>query len=415
MDKATRNGERLCDGCNKPTEEVYIKCHECSDTYICMMCFSTGIEFGCHLKTHKYQIQDEGSFVIFDPRWNGMEETVLLDNIEQYGLGNWEDVAKNIPQKTAKDIELHYNKAYVESIIGNVFIPAEIPNRMTDHTPPIHESILSIQPPVISTSKEDLLKLAYMPSRDDYEYEYDNEAENIVCNLYDDNDADETEKALLSSQVSIYLDRLKERQRRKDICREYKLVDKFFSKNNEEAGMKKYERELRIKLRPCSQFMKSDQFDLFIATMIREKHLKRKIQQLRNYRMNGIKRLADCNAYDAAVFKRNKRKEAQGGATATGKKNDSNKLLSDTDETTTPCGQSLRSDPLCKLLSGNERQLCHALKITPTRYAGYKAILIKDNIVKKHDVRIRMKASNQIQKVHRRHVVAYLKDQGWMS
>ena len=44
--------------------------------------------------------------------------------------------------------------------------------------------------------------------------------------------------------MSIYLDRIHERQRRKDIAREYKLVEKFFTPKHlqEEASMKKYER-----------------------------------------------------------------------------------------------------------------------------------------------------------------------------
>ena len=47
---------------------------------------------------------------------------------------------------------------------------------------------------------------------------------------------------LTSAIMDIYLDRLNERQRRKDICREYQLVDKFFAKNNGDNEMKKHER-----------------------------------------------------------------------------------------------------------------------------------------------------------------------------
>ena len=50
----------------------------------------------------------------------------------------------------------------------------------------VSDSILSVPPPVVNVSKEDLMKLAYMPSRDDYEFEYDNEAENVLCQLDDD-------------------------------------------------------------------------------------------------------------------------------------------------------------------------------------------------------------------------------------
>ena len=70
----------------------------------------------------------------------------LLESIEQFGLGNWEEVAKNLPKKQARDIEIHYNRFYVDSIAGKLFIPAEIPNRMTDHTPPIHGLFWNLLP-----------------------------------------------------------------------------------------------------------------------------------------------------------------------------------------------------------------------------------------------------------------------------
>ena len=66
-----------------------------------------------------------------------------MDSIEQYGFENWGNIAKNLPQKTPKEIENHYNKFYVETVIGKTLIPQEIPNRMTDHTPPMHGKLFS--------------------------------------------------------------------------------------------------------------------------------------------------------------------------------------------------------------------------------------------------------------------------------
>lgn len=415
MDKRDQRILRYCVKCKADLGPVYIKCNECPKIHLCMKCFSAGAELGDHLRTHEYVVKETaGSLAVFEPGWSAKDEEVLLESIEQYGLGNWEGAAENLPHKTPKEIELHYNKFYVGSLLGKVTIPQDIPNRMTDHTPSIEESIISAPPPEVKACSNDLMRLAYMPKRDDYEFEYDNDAEQIVCLLNDDPDADQVEKSLATEMVSIYSDRLVERQRRKDICREYKLVDKFFAKGSDEAGMKKNERELRKTLRPCSQFMKSSQFDYFINVLTKERQLKRRIQQLRTYRLNGITRLEDCNAFDAALYKRNKCKEQHSNANGANKKNDSSKLLSDADESSTSCAQSLRSDPQWKLLCANERQFCQSLNITPTRFTAYKHILYKDNTIKKHDIRTKSKP-NHMNKTHRRQVQAFLKDHGWLS
>lgn len=437
-----------CGKCKVDLGVVYIECHECLKVKICPQCFTHGAEFGEHLKTHAYLVRDTASLNIFERDWTAVEEMTLLESIEQFGLGNWEEVAKNLPKKQARDIEIHYNRFYVDSIAGKLFIPAEIPNRMTDHTPPIHDSILSVPPPVVNVSKEDLMKLAYMPSRDDYEFEYDNEAENVLCQLDDDLAAggDEHNKQLSSALVSIYLDRIHERQRRKDIAREYKLVEKFFTPKHlqEEASMKKYERELRRNLRSCSQFMKKVQFDNFIRDLLRERQLKRRIAHLRNCRSNGLTKLSECNAFEAWTFRKSKRKEgatatngaaaAPGGTGTSGavKGKTEAKMLSDTDEVQQQMTSSSnqRSDPLCKLLSASERQLCHSLKITPTRYFSYKAYAIKDNIKKKHEFSQQRNSANKPHHHHRssnssnlnhvhqqkiRHVTTFLRSQGWLA
>ena len=32
--------------------------------------------------------------------WSAREDTILLDSVEKYGIGNWEDVAKSIDTKS---------------------------------------------------------------------------------------------------------------------------------------------------------------------------------------------------------------------------------------------------------------------------------------------------------------------------
>lgn len=46
--------------------------------------------------------QDSGAFGIFLGRssWSANEEVRLLDAIEQFGFGNWEDIAKHIETRS---------------------------------------------------------------------------------------------------------------------------------------------------------------------------------------------------------------------------------------------------------------------------------------------------------------------------
>lgn len=47
-------------------------------------------------------MQDSGAFGIFLGRssWSANEEVRLLDAIEQFGFGNWEDIAKHIETRS---------------------------------------------------------------------------------------------------------------------------------------------------------------------------------------------------------------------------------------------------------------------------------------------------------------------------
>lgn len=63
-----------------------------------------------------------------------------------------------------------------------------------------------------------------MPFRDDFEREHDNEAETVISSLANNYDDDELDIAVKLVQVDRYRTRLKERERRKRIAREYNLI-----------------------------------------------------------------------------------------------------------------------------------------------------------------------------------------------
>ncbi|XP_076815983.1 transcriptional adapter 2-beta-like isoform X2 [Clavelina lepadiformis] len=347
-------------------------------------------------------ITDNGTFPLFDSTWTASEEQILIDSVEQYGLGNWDEVSENITTKTAKEVEDHYMQVYVDGYFGRFTVPGDIPNRMTDHTPPIHESISSVQLPTVNVSKQEQLELAYMPNRDDFEYEYDNDAECVISSLFMNHEDNDLEKALKLTKVDMYHTKLKERQRRKDIAREYKVVEHFFKKHDV-SDHNKYERELRSSFKCCSQFMKLDQFEKMIEDMVKERRLKRRISKLKNYRKNGMTKFEACNAFDAGCYKREKKKKERG--------NVENKFLKDADSSSS----DMRQQAEYSLLAGKEKQLCHSMKLPPSKYMTSKLLIIKDAIMKQHTGQNKLRYSLVVEKPYRRRISNCLQENGWIS
>ena len=44
-----------------------------------------------------------------------MEEELLLEAIENYGLGNWSEIAQHVgDHRTSKEVEQHFNAVYLQ-------------------------------------------------------------------------------------------------------------------------------------------------------------------------------------------------------------------------------------------------------------------------------------------------------------
>ncbi|CAG2060073.1 unnamed protein product [Timema podura] len=95
-----------CSYCQEDITGLRIKCVECPNFDICLQCFSAGAEIGCHKNGHPYQFMDSEPMGVFQGRvgWSVREELRLLDAIELYGFGNWEDISGHIETRTAEGI-----------------------------------------------------------------------------------------------------------------------------------------------------------------------------------------------------------------------------------------------------------------------------------------------------------------------
>ena len=92
-----------CTYCQMSLGAISVKCAECCNIHLCLKCFSMSAEIGEHKKDHNYYLKSAINFPLFDNEksWSYKEELLLLQVIEQYGFGNWEEIAKHLPNRTA--------------------------------------------------------------------------------------------------------------------------------------------------------------------------------------------------------------------------------------------------------------------------------------------------------------------------
>ncbi|KAL6495064.1 hypothetical protein OROGR_030746 [Orobanche gracilis] len=105
-----------CNYCNKDISgKVRIKCVICSDFDLCVECFSVGAEVHPHKSNHSYRVMDNLAFPLICRDWNADEEMLLLEGLEMYGLGNWNEVAEHVGTKTKSQCIDHYDKIFMNS------------------------------------------------------------------------------------------------------------------------------------------------------------------------------------------------------------------------------------------------------------------------------------------------------------
>ncbi|XP_020282647.1 transcriptional adapter 2B isoform X1 [Pseudomyrmex gracilis] len=303
-----------CTYCQEDIVGLRVKCIVCPEFDLCLQCFSAGAEIGQHKNDHAYQFMDSGTISIFNGRgnWTAREQLRLLDAIEQFGFGNWEDISKHIETRTPEEAKEEYIARYLNGNIGkHTWPPTEsyIPN-LTDQTKsdngPLSPDLTSRLPP-LDITREEADQLGYMPQRDDFERDYNHEAESLVSSLFL-NPADEDDDldiALKLAQVDMYTNNLRERARRKRVVRDYQLVSAFFSSSRKDKGIKKKrtkeEKEFRDRMRVFAQFYTAQEHEQFLTNLERERELRLRLSELYRYRENGITRHEECAHFEQVL------------------------------------------------------------------------------------------------------------------
>ncbi|XP_017793778.1 PREDICTED: transcriptional adapter 2B [Habropoda laboriosa] len=269
-----------CTYCQEDISGLRVRCVECPDFDLCLQCFSAGAEIGPHKNDHPYQFMDSGTISIFNGRgnWTAREQLRLLDAIEQFGFGNWEDISKHIETRTPEEAKEEYIARYLDGNIGkHTWPPTESykPN-LTDQTKSDHGPLspdLTSRLPPLDITPEEAAQLGYMPQRDDFERDYNHEAESLVSSLFlnpaEDDDLDIA---------------LKLAQR---VVRDYQLVSAFFASSRKDKTVKKKqtkeEREFRDRMRVFAQFYTAQEYEQF------------------RYREHGITRHEECSHFEQMI------------------------------------------------------------------------------------------------------------------
>ncbi|KAM7535111.1 hypothetical protein Aperf_G00000096775 [Anoplocephala perfoliata] len=214
-----------CTYCLKRLKRILICCADCKNVYLCLFCFSHGVEAGHHRRSHRYSIKynlDNDCDECILNGWPGSEELELLCAVEQYALGNWEDVAAKCNNRTPQECYEHYDNFYLHGPNASVWRGNSADsNTVKDHSSPL-KPIKQEKPVQLEPIEQQLL--GYMVMRDDFERDYDNDAESLLTRLNVRPDCDDLEKALHVAYVNIYTQRLQERQKRKEIGRLHGLI-----------------------------------------------------------------------------------------------------------------------------------------------------------------------------------------------
>merc|ERR1719347_41446 len=429
-------GKYECAGCGDDihqTHLVRVQCVECKPVVtLCPDCFAAGVEVGQHKSYHGYKFMDNGDFSPLSNSWSAKEFVQLLDGLEQFGYGNWNDVSRYVETKPAGECRDTVNNIFVSGPIGSLTYKESARGTARDHTS--HSSsphAPNTTPPGINIHH--LLVLGFMPARDDFEMEFENEAEVLVSGIEAapggtrlEPEEEELESNLKLAHVEMYQKKLKERERRKKVSNELSLVENFFKENpyNAMTGKmtipkpkkKDSKQELLDKFKFVTNIQSSEEYKKLMASVSKEKEIKYRIKELQRYRKNGINSLTEAESYEAERMKRNKKKsERKRGGHEEGQMQEQATVKEDAKTVDLDNISSIVNLPGYDVLSLNEKRLCTSLRLHPKLYISYKTCLLRDHLQKKKGQSPKPVHPSGLDKVHRRKIFNFLLNSGWIS
>lgn len=440
----------VCSNCKFSTEgAVIIRCLSCPQIELCLLCFSTGAEFGNHRRDHPYTVIDIKQFAVlpalssppssFDcststSEWLAKEELALFDAVEQFGFGNWEDIAKHVGTKHPHECVKHYGSIFIQGNIGKCTLSKELICNVTDHSSPggpLSPSMSTIVPPA-DLAPHEQKALGYMPLRDDYEREFNNVAESSISSLRHEVEDDELDMEFKAAFVDMYRQNIRDRFKMHKIAKNHGVVTSVFSKTSKsqkqsKKHMTKEQREIRDSMKHFDQFLTSTDKDKYYESLKRQKQLQHHIKDMTRYRRNGLTKLDECTHFDEDEYLRNKRQENRKKmqspqpkrATPNSKKTQTDNLNSQIQNGSSSVKDDSENNVDTTsgydLLTDTEKRLINSIGLKPAFYITIKTCILKDYLQRRQGVPVKVRYPIGMEKSHRLKIVNFLRDSGWIG
>lgn len=242
----------------------------------------------------------------------------------------------------------------------------------------------------------------YNPKRQEFEIEYDNDAEQLLADMEFKETDTEAERELKLRVLRIYSRRLDERKRRKDFILERNLLcpDPF------EKSLSPEEKEICQRYRVFMRFHTKEEHQELLRTVIEEHRILKRIQNLQEAKAAGCRTSAEAERYIEQKRKReaeeNARKVKESVEAGTGGKvlvraghhrdlttKDSSSMTAANLTASSLDEWDISGFPGVDLLSETEKKLCGEMRILPSHYLNMLQTLsmevMKGNITKKSD------------------------------
>ena len=257
---------------------------------------------GDHKPWHDYQVIEQNTYPIFDKDWGADEELLLVQGCETFGLGNWQDIADHIGNRSKDEVKNHYFDIYLNS---KEYPLPEMDKDFSDITPSkfLEQRKERLQfrknmplPPPKSKSVASVPLCheiqGFMPGRLEFDVEAENDAEVPVKDMVFDPEDSLGDIEVKLTILDIYNSRLTTRAERKRVLLLNNLLE--YRKNiSIDKRKSKEEKDLLKKINALIRILTPEDFNDFSRDILTELKCRIRILQLQHWRRNGITTIED--------------------------------------------------------------------------------------------------------------------------
>jgi hypothetical protein len=324
-----------CILCNLKLKSIFISCIECNSAkdYICLECFSQGLENSTHKNTHSYKVLNLNRIKTFSS-WNLGEELDLIDNFNDLNTSSWTKISTYIQEncdynkKTPLECKTHFDEwSNIFKNLENFQINSSLELFVGDDSFIMREN--DVNPPRPSVHTYQYRRMSgYRAARGDFEAEFNDAFEMKYISdidyhevdgnmeLEDDtgeemlnkHENDELEDSLKLTILDSYRDLIKERYKMKKFIRDFGLLNDLAisSMHNQviPTGIThkivNYSQQQQQNIVPFKYyrlFESSEKLIQYIELMKYQNDVKKRLQELKEYQNNGIKRFKHVELY----------------------------------------------------------------------------------------------------------------------